>query len=438
MRHAISWSDLAGRRVGVWGLGTEGHANVRRLRVLGVEATVVDDTPQSPEVLPTGGGGLEALARCEVVVKTPGISRYRADVQGLERASIPVVGGLGLWMEEAPRERVVCITGTKGKSTTTTILGHLLRRLGRRVFVGGNLGLPPWDPAAEGDADAWVIETSSYQATDLASSPAVVGVTSLSPDHLPWHGDVGTYFRDKLSLCTLPGPHVVIANGADHELRARAELLSPDLTWVDLAPERPAWVSRLGLLGDHNDRNALMARACIRALGISASAEALADAAEGMAPLESRLELVGIVDGVRFVDDSLSTNVLPTVAALQAFRHDAVAVVVGGMDRGIDYWPLGTFLRTRTAETLVLAIPSNGEAILAQLGDVGDLVTQTAMADLPAAVAQGFAWARRRAGVVLLSPAAASFDHFRDYRHRAAVFADAMRACAAGPAGAER
>ncbi|MEJ7765849.1 MAG: hypothetical protein WKF86_10160, partial [Acidimicrobiales bacterium] len=142
VRHRISWSDLRHRKVGLWGLGVEGRAGLRRLRALDTDATLVDDNPSDEGVLPTDGGGIEALLACEVVVKTPGISRYRPDVIRLEAAGIPVVGGLGLWLEEADLDRVVCITGTKGKSTTTAIAAHLLGGLGRKALAGGNLGTP--------------------------------------------------------------------------------------------------------------------------------------------------------------------------------------------------------------------------------------------------------------------------------------------------------
>jgi UDP-N-acetylmuramoylalanine-D-glutamate ligase len=202
MRPQICWSDLRGRRAGVWGLGVEGAASLRKLAALGTQpAALADDRPAGPgpdgqPVLPTADGGLAALATCDVVIKSPGISRYRPEVAHLESRGIPVVGGLGLWLAEADRDRVVCVTGTKGKSSTTAIAGHLLRRWGYACVVGGNIGTPPWDPANDGAGSAyWVIETSSYQATDLSCSPPVVAVTSLHPDHLDWHGNVETYYR---------------------------------------------------------------------------------------------------------------------------------------------------------------------------------------------------------------------------------------------------
>jgi len=177
-RPKLSWSDLAGARAGIWGLGREGHANLRKLVTLGVEPVLVDDRPAGPAegrpVLATGDGGLAALERCDVVVKTPGLSRYRPEVARLSAQGVLVVGGLGLWLAEADLQRVLCLTGTKGKSTTSSLTGHLLTGLGYRCLVGGNIGAVPYDPDNAGDVDYWVIEVSSYQATDLPVSPPVV------------------------------------------------------------------------------------------------------------------------------------------------------------------------------------------------------------------------------------------------------------------------
>ena len=373
-----------------------------------------------------------------MVVKTPGISRYRDDLRQLEALGIPVAGGLGLWLQEARRERVVCITGTKGKSSTTAIAGHLLHQWGYQCMVGGNIGAPPWDPAGDQAAwDYWVIETSSYQATDLACSPPVVAITSLHPDHLPWHGgDVEAYYRDKLSACSQPGADLTVANGDSDLLRDRRALLGPRVDWVRAGDDPAAdWMRPLGLLGAHSRRNALIARACLRALGVPQADDeaALRAAAAGFQPLGSRLQVIGTVAGVTFVDDSLSTNVLPTLAALDAFPGRRVALIAGGQDRGIDYQPLAAGLAARATDTLVLAVPDSGPRIRAAIeaarpGRAGVVSCDS----LDSAVSQGFRWAQPD-GVVLLSPAAPSFGHFRDYRDRGDAFARAMKACAELP-----
>jgi UDP-N-acetylmuramoylalanine-D-glutamate ligase len=434
----ICWSDLAGRQVGVWGAGVEGRAAIRKLRSLGVTpAAVVDDAPGLLEaeglpVLASEPEGIAALAACAVVVKSPGISPLHPAAQALVEQGVLLVGGLGLWLEEADRERVVCVTGTKGKSTTVSIIGALAEGLGYRCFVGGNLGSPPYDPQVAAGADLWVIEVSSYQAADCTCSPPVVAVTSLHPDHLIWHGSLEAYYGDKLSLCRLPGARLTVANGTDATLRAHEGLLGPKIDWVQPPSPVPAWVAALGLLGRHNEVNALVAQHCLAALAVPGAKDpaALAAAAVGFRRLASRLRPVGTVGGVTFVDDSLSTNVLSTTAALEAFAQQQVALLVGGFDRGIDYHPLAAPLAGRVPATLVLTLPDNGARIARELREerLPERVALRVCADLEEAVRAGYNWAGP-GGVVLLSPAAPSFGRYADYRQRAEHFVAAARAC---------
>jgi UDP-N-acetylmuramoyl-L-alanine---L-glutamate ligase len=434
MRRPISWSALADASVGVWGLGVEGRASIRRLESMGRNSVLVDDAPVAPaldgvEVLATGDGGLDALTRCDVVIKSPGISRYRPEVAQLEEAGVAVCGGLGLFMAEADPTRVACITGTKGKSTTTALAVHLLHGLGVRARAGGNIGLPPWDPAGGPAPDYWIVETSSFQVPDLQNGPAVVAVTSLSPDHLDWHGTVGRYYADKLSLCTKSGVTLALADGSDEELRAQAGLLGPHLRWVSGAEvERDTrWSDPLGLTGPHNARNASVARAVLEGLGIPGASDEdrLAQAAQGFDGLPSRCRSLGSVEAVEFVDDGLSTNVLPAQAALQAYADRPVALLVGGHDRGLDYAPLGRTIGARTAPTLVVTMPDNGPRIGQAVRDnTNGEVEVRDTASLGAAVEAAFHWAPA-GGVVLLSPAAPSFGRFSDYRERSAAFAEA-------------
>jgi UDP-N-acetylmuramoylalanine--D-glutamate ligase len=298
---------------------------------------------------------------------------------------------------------------------------------------GGNLGSPPYAPDAPADADLWVIETSSYQATDVASSPPLVVVTSLSPDHLPWHGDLDTYFRDKLSLCSQPGAELIVA--ADLEpLRQRRAMLGPTVRWVGAPTPADTWAMPLGLVGRHNRHNAELARAVLGELAVAGSDDerALAVASEGFDGLPSRLQHVTTLAGVDCYDDSLSTNVLPTIAAVEAFPDRRVALIAGGLDRDIDYEPLARALSRRDLPTLVLTVFTTGPRIRHAVDVLAaPLVQAVPCRDLHQAVRTGWEWARPD-GVLLLSPAAASFDHFTDYAHRARVFRDAIADLSAG------
>ena len=342
----------------------------------------------------------------------------------------------------------MCITGTKGKSTTTVLAVHLLRGLGVKAAAGGNIGRPPWAPSGEPPPDYWVIETSSFQVPDLPVASRVVAVTSLAPDHLDWHGTVERYYADKLSLCTKRGVELALANGSDERLRAEASLLGPSVRWVTDADGESdaAWSDMLGLRGRHNARNATLARQILLALGIPGADddERLRAAAAGFAGLPSRCRSVGTVGRVEFVDDSLSTNVLPTEAALDAFDQSPVALLVGGHDRGVDYMPLGQAVARRARPTLVVTMPDNGPrigaAVRAEAADA-EVVDATSLEE---AVATAYRWALEAAerqgdeerdrpsgggAVVLLSPAAPSFGRFSDYRERAVAFAEAAARC---------
>jgi UDP-N-acetylmuramoylalanine--D-glutamate ligase len=434
MRHQLGWADLEGRRVGVFGVGVEGRAALARLEGLAGSVVVVDDDPTARvdgyEVVPTTEGGTDVLATCDVVVKGPGISRRRADVRALEAAGIPVVGGVGLEVHDRAGTTIVCVTGTKGKSTTASILGHLLTQLGQRTAVTGNLGLPPFDAAVPSDLDVLVIETSSFQATDVADPPDLVIVTSLGVDHLDWHGSEADYQIDKLSLTSLPGARRTLAQGDDDALRSAAGMLGGEVTWS--TGTAGGWAVPLGLVGEHNLRNAELARQALVLLDIPGAEDdaRLRVAAEGFDHLPGRLALVGTLDGVRFVDDGLATNVLPTLAALASFPDDRLAILVGGHDRGIDYQALVDALATRAAPTFVVGVPDSGhrlvEAIAAatttsEVAGAGDVATATQIAA---------SWARPD-GVVLLSPAAPSFTQFTSWKERSAAFADAARALGA-------
>jgi UDP-N-acetylmuramoylalanine--D-glutamate ligase len=426
MPSPISWAELRGRRVALWGLGVEGRANLRRTEALGLEPLLVDDTLVEVDGRPvaTFDQALPQLLASEIVVKSPGISRYGDQCRQLTAAGVEVVGGLGLWLAGVDRTRVACITGTKGKSTTTSIAGGLLTGLDQRHHLGGNLGSLPWDPEVGEDYDWWVVETSSYQALDVTVGPKVVAVTSLSEDHLPWHdGSAETYFRDKLSLCTRPGVGTVVADAGDPLLQSHRALLGDHVRWVERAASE--WSQNGSLLGDHNRRNAEVARQVLVALGVPGAddEQALSAAFSAFVPLPHRLTPVAEADGVLFVDDSISTNALSALAAVDSFPGRRVALLVGGLDRDIDYRPLADGLAGR-ADLLVVTMPTNGPAIGGLLA--GRAAVQEC-ASLEDATRAGHAWAKQGGGVVLLSPAAASFDRFTDYRARGEAFAEAAR-----------
>ena len=328
---------------------------------------------------------------------------------------------------------MACITGTKGKSTTTAIAVHLLNGLGYEARAGGNIGRPPWDPDEAGDPDYWVVETSSFQVPDLTVAPHVVAVTSLSPDHLDWHGTVERYYADKLSLCTKPGVELALADGSDERLRAQARLLGPHLRWVesDEVDRDTAWSSALGLAGPHNARNASIARAVLAGSGSRAAGDerALASAASGFDGLPSRC-----ARSAGSMGSSSSTTASRPTCCRRRLRSPpspngpsrswwAATTAAWTTSRWPARWRRG---RPRPSWS---PCPTTARASARPSASVSHGRVEVVDADdLFAAVEAAFVWAQS-GGVVLLSPAAPSFGRFGDYRERSAAFAEAAARC---------
>ena len=437
--------DLTTGPVAILGMGREGRSAWRYLRAQhpGLRLDLLDEAPPDPQFAaalgpldrlvnrPLEQAGLERYA---VLVRSPGISPYREPLRRARQAGVRITSPTSLWFAAHPEARTICVTGTKGKSTTSALLTQLLAAAGRRVRLAGNIGKPLLDfERADAGVDWWVIELSSYQIADLDARPGVAVLLNLSPEHLDWHGSEAAYRRDKLRLAALADGNPVIANAADPVLRAELTGLA-NLAWFNDPGGIRAADGRLydgeralpaslpaGLPGAHNLSNLAAALTVLRCIGEDV-AQALA-AAEDFRPLPHRLQLLGEESGRRFVNDSISSTPVATAAALETFAGQAVVLVVGGFDRGLDWSPyLGTFAaRTPLA---VIGIPDNGSRILRALRDRG---IQPAAGlherpDLPAAVELARQLAPPGA-LVLLSPGAPSFPQFRDYRDRGQQFA---------------
>ena len=430
MFRPTGFADVAGRRVGIFGYGVEGQAAARRLRGT-CELIIVDDVENSdPTVLLTDHGGLAALVTCDVVLKSPGIPRRRGDILELERAGVTVTSALNLWMHDTELDRVVAITGTKGKSTTTSLIAFFLYCLDQPAQRLGNIGQPPYDPEVDTREGWLILEVSSFQVVDLDLAPRVVVVTSLGEDHIDWHGSLEQYRRDKLSLTRAEGEHrTLVADSAT--LRGHAGELGGDVTYVAGDPTHLA--SQLGLLGPHNDSNVALALAAVEALtGVEHSAlrVAVRSRADEFQPLSGRLTLVGRerVNGadVRYVDDGLATSVLPTLAALEVFRTEPVALIAGGFDRGVDYGELADALCARDAFTSLITIGNAGLRLSADVHQRCPALVQHSADTMEEAVrlARG---SLERGGVILLSPAAPSFGLYRNWEERSADFTHIAR-----------
>ncbi len=431
MFRPTGFADLAGRRVGIFGYGVEGHAAARRLEGLARTLVVVDDAPGiGPDVLMTSAGGLDALLGCDIVLKSPGIPRRRADVLDLEHRGVTVTSALNLWLHDVDRARVVGITGTKGKSTTTALVSFFLHCLDEESQCLGNIGQPPYDPTLDTSTGWLVLELSSFQCVDLEVAPGIVVVTSLGADHLDWHGSLQAYRDDKLSLTRAFGEHLTLVPD-DETMHAEADRLGGELHFVPADTTHLA--APLGLMGAHSDSNvalALGATARLTRRDAREIRERVAARAHGFEPLPGRLSLVTteVRHGttVRYVDDGLATSVLPAVAALEVFADDPVALIAGGFDRGVDYVPLAAAIARRSAGTMVLTMGDAGARVADALARLRPDVPRRTVTSMREAVNEGRRYLRD-GGVVLLSPGAPSFDRYRNWEERSDDFVAAVR-----------
>lgn len=455
-----------GRKVAVLGLGRSGLATARALLAGGAEPLLWDDAPQSRAAAEAAGFALTDLGRAPALdgvaalIVSPGIPHlyprpHPVIARALERG-VPVDNDIGLFFRSfatsdwdgfdlAPR--VVCVTGSNGKSTTTALIHHILRQAGRPAQMAGNIGRGVLDIDPARDGEVIVLELSSYQ-TDLARAltPDIAVFTNLSPDHLDRHGGMGGYFAAKRRLFAEGGPDRAVVGVDEIEGRYLANQLSEsadDDRVIRISSgqklDGPGWsvFARKGFLsewrkgrqvasidlrgitglpGAHNHQNACAAFAAARALGLGP--RSIEEAFGSFAGLPHRSQLVAERDGVRFVNDSKATNADSAARALQAFAK--IRWIAGGLGKEGGIAALEPHLGSVVKAYL---IGHSARDFALQIGPVPHEICGT----MDRAVARAAAEAQP-GEVVLLAPAAASFDQYPDFEKRGEDFMAQVRA----------
>jgi UDP-N-acetylmuramoylalanine--D-glutamate ligase len=404
----------------VVGLARSGLAALAALRARGEQARGVDRS--HGDDTPAALGGVRA------VVKSPGVPREAPVVAAARERGIPVLGEVELAWRLLPNE-VVAVTGTNGKTTTVELIGAIHREAGLPVAVAGNVGTALSSLVGTLAPEATIAcEVSSFQLEDaLEFAPEGAVLLNLAPDHLDRHGSYEDYVAAKLRVFARQGNddvavaplglgvedlggcarRVCFGSGPGAELAERAGQL-----WWDEQPL--VAVEEIRLRGAHNRANAMAAAAVCLARGVEP--DAVRAALRGFAGVEHRLEEVGSVDGVLYVNDSKATNVDSTLVALASFAAP-VHLILGGQGKGQDFTPLREPVRARCAG--VYLVGEDAEALAAVVGGERCGTLARAVAAARAAARPG--------EVVLLSPACASFDQFEDFEARGRAFKDLVR-----------
>lgn len=434
-----------GREVAVAGLGRSGVAVSRLLLREGIAVYASDASPaceadaHALRVLggritaEAGAHDLDRIARAQALVLSPGVPPDAPPVQVARDAGVDLVAEVRVGLDAVPSAAVIAVTGTNGKSTTTALVEHLLRTGGRRAQACGNIGTPVSAIALDPSPPEWLaLELSSFQLHDTPGLMPTVGVlTNLAPDHLDRYPALAAYYADKRRLFAGAGVSSIwVSNLDDPESREMVDgvpgrhlAFSVDRRadgWYDPAADALMLGDRLLLarheflpLGQHNVANALAAALAVHATGVPR--DALADGLRTFTSLEHRMEPVGTVRGVLYLNDSKATNIASTRVALEAMTRPYV-LLLGGKHKGEPYTSLIPQL-----QRMAVAVVAYGEAAPLIAADLADTVPVVRAGDFADVVRRAAALAPA-GGTVLLSPACSSYDMFDNFEHRGATF----------------
>ena len=437
--------NVRGRRVVVLGAARSGIAAAELLVRRGAIVTLSEARPQfdgmdtlraAGVTLETGGHLPQTLLDADLIVASPGVPLEQPVIAAARARGVEVIGELELasrWLQGP----VIAITGTKGKSTTTTLVGRMLTAAGRRTLVGGNIGIPLSAQVDDSTADTvHVVETSSFQLeTTVTFRPWISLWLNVADDHLDRHPDMAAYVAAKARvLANQQAGDIAVLNADDARVVEQGTTTAARKIWFSPSGQvregfvvDGAWIVRrtattrepmvptaaVELSGRHMLDNVTAAVAVSWAAGVSP--EAMTQALRGFRGLEHVMEPVGRIGGVSFVNDSKATNVEAARRSIESFA-DGVVAIIGGKFKGGDLRELVPALRARARAVIAI-----GEAASLVRQAVSDAVPVTEAMSMREAVDRGYELAKPQ-GVVLLAPACASFDWFRDYAERGRAF----------------
>jgi UDP-N-acetylmuramoylalanine--D-glutamate ligase len=450
--------ELKNKRVLVVGLGKSGKSAALFLRERGAQVTVSDSRSaealagEIPALLDagvmveTGGHGLLTFRRQDLIVVSPGVPFDTPELKQVRAFGLPIIGELEL-ASRFLQGQIVAITGSNGKTTTTSLLGKIFAGAGVPTLVGGNIGTPVIDLIAQSTPQTTsVLEVSSFQLETVEQfRPHIAVVLNITQDHLDRHGTFENYAAMKARITAQQtADDFFVLNAEDKPTQMLAARTKAQVFWFSgrrpikqgafvhgesiiflpregAKPEPVLPLAEIPLKGAHNVENVLAAVCAARLGGVSA--ESIRSSVAGFKAVEHRLEFVATVRGVAFYNDSKATNVDATKKALEAFAS-GVHLILGGKDKNSDYTELADLLRARVKT--VYTIGSAAEKIERHLAGVVKIVSA---GTLDAAVRQA-AQVAIAGDVVLLAPACASFDQFTGYEHRGRVFKELVKALA--------
>lgn len=435
------FSSLAGKHIAVIGLGVSNRPLVRLLLEHGSIVTGCDRTPydkldaevleleQLGCALKTGDDYLTDI-QAEIVFRTPGMHPNNPALCALREKGVKIVSEMDVFFELCPCS-TIAVTGSDGKTTTTTLISELLKASGKQVWLGGNIGTPLLPLCRQmNEEDVAVVELSSFQLMDMTHSPQIAVITNIAPNHLDVHKDMEEYVEAKKAIYRFQKTTDRLVVNADNDITAKLRSLGTTLTFSRQGEGdiclKDGVITRRGLPvlpvedilipGVHNIENYM---AAIMAVDGLVEDDIIRQVAKNFGGVEHRIELVRIKDGVRFYNDSIASSPSRTIAGLRSFP-ERVILIAGGYDKKIPYDVLGPEICQHVKKLFLGGAtgPLIRDAVEACDGEMPDIVD---CGNFEAAV-RAAAAAAEPGDVVLMSPASAAFDQFKNFAVRGAFF----------------
>ena len=425
--------NFTGQKVAVLGLGIEGVDTINFLLDKGARITLFDRKEEKDidfngidktkiEIV-TGvnylGGGLTGF---DYIVRSPGVYRYNSEIVDAEKAGIMVTSAIKIFFDECPC-KIIGVTGTKGKGTTSTLIYDIFKADNRDVFLSGNIGKPYLELLPKLNKDSWVVmEMSSFQLIDMDVSPHIAVVLNITTDHLDWHKDREEYVNAKKNIVAhqKPGDYSLL-NDEYETPRSFANAAKGKVIFFSKKTLEKKFKENLLLRGEHNLENIAAATEVAKIVGVKD--ETILSAVRSFKGLEHRLELVDTIKGITFYNDSFATGPQPTIAAIKSFTEPET-IILGGSDKDLDFGELRAEIGKRENVKTLILIGKIGTKI--GEGISGKNIINLGKAPMPEIVKSAFE-ATPKGGVVILSPAAASFDMFKNYKDRGNQFKIAVQ-----------
>jgi len=411
-------NKYSNKKIVVLGYGIEGQDAEKFLNSKEGTVTVLDQKSDKKY--------LKNLERFDMIVRSPGVYRYLPELVNAEKSGVLITSAIKIFFEECPG-KIIGVTGTKGKGTTSTLIYEILKADGRDVYLSGNIGKPYLELLPKLSKESFIVmEMSSFQLIDMTVSPFIAVVLNITQDHMDWHTDREEYVNAKKNIVRYQSvSDYAVINEEYEDSKSFVGLTKANIITFSKSSLEKKYKEELLLRGEHNLENI----AAVVAVGniLKVDEKIIIETVKNFKGLEHRLELAGTVNGRSFYNDSFATGPQPTIAAIKSFTEPET-LILGGSDKGLDYSELGnTILDAHNVKNVIL-IGQTGEKIgysfkgasfKGRVFNMGktlmDRIVEKAYEITP------------RGGVVILSPAAASFDMFANYKDRGNQFKNAVQ-----------